>query len=190
MAPCQGACPGAIPSNRTSLRSPSFVSASQFHTPSASLRSRVSKTQRAWGNTKAACQFHGVVADKQCTCPASKPMRERYPPTPPISLRGTRLKHREKPHKLLQVSVILTPATIAYAEPSREMIQLPDCKSGVRKQNWKRRTGALPASPTSLHEGFGPTGHFGSVAQSEEQPVVCGKAEGASPFGSANFIGM
>ena len=29
--------------------------------------------------------------------------------------------------------------------------------------------------------------HFGSVAQSEEQPVVCGKAEGASPFGSANF---
>ena len=29
--------------------------------------------------------------------------------------------------------------------------------------------------------------HFGSVAQSEEQPVVCRKAEGASPFGSANF---
>ena len=28
-------------------------------------------------------------------------------------------------------------------------------------------------------------GHFGLVAQSEEQPVVCGKAEGASPFGSA-----
>src|ERR1035441_1593367 len=29
--------------------------------------------------------FHfGVVADKQCTCPASKLMRERYPPTPPF----------------------------------------------------------------------------------------------------------
>src|SRR5438067_8990265 len=27
--------------------------------------------------------------------------------------------------------------------------------------------------------------HFGSVAQLAEQPVVCGKAEGASPFGSA-----
>jgi hypothetical protein len=27
--------------------------------------------------------FHGVVADKQCTCPASKLMWERYPPTPP-----------------------------------------------------------------------------------------------------------
>ena len=26
----------------------------------------------------------GVVADKQCTCPASKLMWERYPPTPPF----------------------------------------------------------------------------------------------------------
>ena len=32
--------------------------------------------------------FPGVVADKQCTCPASKLMRERYPPTPPISTAG------------------------------------------------------------------------------------------------------
>ncbi len=52
--------------------------------------SRVSKTQQAWGSTTAACHFEisnlkfhiGVVADKQCTCPASKPMREHYPPTP------------------------------------------------------------------------------------------------------------
>ena len=108
-------------------------------------------------------------------------------------LRGTRLKHREKPHKLLQVSVILTPATrlrlwlrrgkpaFAYCQGLLgEMIQLPDCKSGVGKQNWKRRTGALPASPTN----------FGSVAQCAEQPVVCGKVEGASPFGSANLIGV
>ena len=35
--------------------------------------------------------------------------------------------------------------------------------------------------------GFGPASHFGSAAQSAEQPVVCGKAEGASPFGSATF---
>src|SRR5439155_10678253 len=26
----------------------------------------------------------GVVADKECACPASKPMWERYPPTPPF----------------------------------------------------------------------------------------------------------
>src|SRR5258705_5554209 len=54
----------------------------------------------------------GVVADKQCTCPASKLMWERYPPTPPISqLRETRPKHREKPHKLPQVGATPTPAT-------------------------------------------------------------------------------
>jgi hypothetical protein len=88
------------------------------------------------------------------------------------------------------------------------VIQLPDCKSGVAKQNWKWRAGAFelpvpppvscpcvavrfakcgPALPTNLRQGFGWQAISGSVAQSEEQPVVCGKAEGASPFGSANF---
>src|SRR6266496_3685603 len=32
----------------------------------------------------------------------------------------------------------------------REVIRLPDCKSGVAKQSRKRRTGALPALPTIL----------------------------------------
>jgi len=37
--------------------------------------------------------FFGVVADKQCTCPASKLMWERYPPTPPAFARsGARAK--------------------------------------------------------------------------------------------------
>ena len=68
----------------------------------ASACGRVSKTQLTPGSTEAACHFlqfgfrvcfgcrtsnfgflPGVVADKECTCPASKPMRERYPPTPP-----------------------------------------------------------------------------------------------------------
>jgi len=53
--------------------------------------------------------------------------------------------HREKPHKLLQVGVTPTPAT-----NSREVIRLSDCKSDVAKQSRKRRTGALPALPTSL----------------------------------------
>ena len=47
MASCQGARPGAIPGNRTNF----------LHRPRASLRDRVSKTQSAWGSTKAACQF-------------------------------------------------------------------------------------------------------------------------------------
>ena len=68
----------------------------------------------------------------------------------------------------------------------------------------KRRTGALPAPPTILNAERGvenaeystarqihsalrtPHSEFkGSVAQLAEQPVVCGKAEGANPFGSA-----
>ena len=74
--------------------------------------------------------FPGVVADKQCTCLASKVMWERYPPIPPFfQMRGTRLMHREKPHKLLQVGVIPTPATNYIWE----VIRLPDCKSGVAK---------------------------------------------------------
>ena len=40
-------------------------------------------------------------------------------------------------------------------------------------------TGALPALPTNS----------GLVAQSAERPVVCGRVEGATPFGSANLIG-
>src|SRR5262245_49014249 len=36
--------------------------------------------------------FIWVVADKQCTCPASKVMWERYPPAPPISTAGNSTK--------------------------------------------------------------------------------------------------
>ena len=61
----------------------------------------------------------------------------------------------------------------------REVFQLPVCKSGVAKQS----AGSDDWSVTSTSH------HFGSVAQLAEQPVVCGKAEGASPFGSAIFIG-
>ena len=63
---------------------PSPWTAPISHRPRASLRSRVSKTQLARGGTEAACHFHGVVADKQCTCLASKLMWEHYPPTPPF----------------------------------------------------------------------------------------------------------
>jgi hypothetical protein len=52
-------------------------------------------------------------------------------------LRETRPRHREKPHKLLQVGVTPTPATTACAGPPREVIRLPDCKSGVVKRSWK-----------------------------------------------------
>lgn len=54
----------------------------------------------------------GVVADKQCPCLASRPTRERYPPTPPFWQRGTRLKHRGRSHKPFEAGVIPAPATI------------------------------------------------------------------------------
>ena len=47
-----------------------------------SLCREVSKTTQVRGSTGAAC--HGDVADKECTCLASRLMRERYPPSPPI----------------------------------------------------------------------------------------------------------
>src|SRR5438046_8245525 len=59
----------------------------------------------------------------------------------------------------------------------REVFRLLDCKSGVNKYvseatNW---------SVTSTSH------HLGLVAQPAERPVVCGRVEGATPFGSANF---
>ena len=41
-------------------------------------------------------KYSGVVADKQCTCPASKLMWERYPPTPPAFARRARLPRRSE----------------------------------------------------------------------------------------------
>jgi len=62
-----------------------------------------------------------------------------------ISLRGTRLKHRERSHKPFEAGVIPAPAT-----NFREVIQPAVCKPAVIKLCWKLTTGALPALPTSL----------------------------------------
>ena len=66
----------------------------------------------------------------------------------------------------------------APATNFREVIQPAVCKPAVIKQCWKLTTGALPALPTI----------YGSVAQSAGRPVVCGRVEGAIPFGSANLV--
>ena len=154
MASCQGARPGAIPGNRTTL-----------DTPGASLRSRVSKTQLARGSTETACQLFlgswqtsNALALQASLC-GSVTHRFHH-----FQLRGTRLMHREKPHKLLQVGVIPPPQPLLVQGHHGIGNNCP-CGSTV----------------TSISH------HFGSVAQSEEPPVVCGKVEGASPFGSANF---
>ena len=157
-------------------------------------------------------------------------------------MRGTRPKHRAKPHKLRQVGATPTPATslrplqcsakavapkrntrrrtrsrraagFGPASQSREAFRLPDCKSGVAKQtgsdDWSvtsashhlergmsnaecgtRNDGCLASRSTSSRDSAfrTPRSAFpGLVAQSAERPVVCGRVEGATPFGSANF---
>ena len=194
MAPRQGACPGATPGSRTSLR-PQRSEGRRLSRRSAkckdglsfirhglrpgrpisnksrtSLCGRVSKTQPAWGSTRATCQFLWGRGRKVMHLPCKQTQTGALPVASTILSRETRPKHRAKPHKLRKVGATPTPATIF-----REVIRLPDCKSGVAKQSRKRRTGALPALPTIS----------GSVAQSAERPVVCGRVEGASPFGSA-----
>src|ERR1700722_19768986 len=103
MASCQGACPGAIPGNRTNFH----------HRPRASLRDGVSKTLSAWGSTKAACQFSRGRGRQAMHLPC-KQVDVGALPTDSTNfnlLRETRPMHREKPHKLLQVGVTPTPAT-------------------------------------------------------------------------------
>lgn len=117
--PRHGGCPGATPGDRTNIFSTGRAPASVTESPKLSLPGAAPGRPAS---------FHGVVADKQCTCLASKPMWERYPPTPPISMRETRPMHRGKPHKLLQVGVTPTPAT-----NFREVIRSPGCKPGVTK---------------------------------------------------------
>ena len=84
--------------------------------PRASLRDRVSKTQSAWGSTKAACQFSWGRGRQAMHLPCKQVDAGALPAdsTNFNQLRGTRLMHREKPHKLLQVGVTPTPATNIY----------------------------------------------------------------------------
>jgi hypothetical protein len=134
MAPRHGACPGAIPGDRTN-----------FHRPCASLRDRVSKTQSARGGTGTACHFsklrvssfefrvaHGGDApDAQLPLGTRNQSRGRgrqamhlpckqahvgaLPTDSTISLRGTRPVHRGEPHKLVQTGATPVPATTLRA---------------------------------------------------------------------------
>ena len=81
--------------------------------PRTSLCSRVSKTQPAWGSTRAACQFSWGRGRQVMHLPCKQAHMGAVPIDSTISPRGTRLKHRSRRvgNKLLQVSVIPTPAT-------------------------------------------------------------------------------
>src|ERR1043166_2736620 len=74
MSSCQVDGPGAIPGSRTNCSQ-----AARQHAAESPKLSSLRAARR-----QPAIFILGVVADKQCTCPASKLMWERYPPTPPI----------------------------------------------------------------------------------------------------------
>ena len=142
-----------------------------FLTPSASLRDRVSKTQFAWGSTKAACQFSWGRGRQAMHLPC----KQGYAGALPADSTNFNCGENEIQASFIRsafVGATPTPATTYI----REVIQLPVCKTGVFKQ-----AGSDDWSITSTSH------HFGLVAQLAEQPVVCGKAEGASPFESAIF---
>src|ERR1035441_5286086 len=79
----------------------------------------------------------------------------------------------------IQASLISSASVGATPTPATNFGRCSGCRSV--KPASKTTVGSDDWSITSTSH------HFGSVAQLAEQPVVCGKAEGASPFGSAIF---
>ena len=110
MASRQGACPGAIPGNRTIFPQAARQLARQ------SLQNSVGSGQHRgglpifWGRGRQAMHL-----------PCKQGYVGALPTDSTISLRETRPMHREKPHKLLQVGVTPTPATNIYmgSDPAR-----------------------------------------------------------------------
>ena len=104
------------------------------NTSSASLRSRVSKTQLARGSTEAACQFSWGRGRQAMHLPC----KQAYVGALPTD--STTFNCGENQ---IQVSFISSASVGATPTPATiniwEMIRLPDCKSGVTKQGRKRR---------------------------------------------------
>ena len=123
------------------VRSP--ATAPPIFTGFASARGRVSKTQLTPGGTEAACQFHfGVVADKQCPCFASRPMWERYPPTPPFHC-------GENEIQASLISSVFVGAT-PTPQPFRAVARLPVRKTCVAKSAGSRRREHYQHCPSFL----------------------------------------
>ena len=113
--------PGAIPGGRSN----SLHAAHQQC-------SRVSKTQFAWGSTRAACQILGSWQTSNALALQARLCGSITPPTPPF--------HCGKLDQSTERSLINFDRWVQLPLPlpiSWEAIRLLDCKSSVRKQNWK-----------------------------------------------------
>src|SRR2546429_8151057 len=121
MSSCQVDGPGAIPGSRTN-----FLQAARQHTAESPKLSSLRAARRQPAIFMGSWQTSNALALQASLCGSVTHRLHQF------QLRETRPMHREKPHKLLQVGVTPTPAT-----NFREVIRLPDCKSGVRKQSRK-----------------------------------------------------
>ena len=95
--------------------------------PRASLRDRVSKTQSAWGSTKAACQFSRGRGRQAMHLPCKQADVGALPTD------STNFNCGENEIQASFISFASVGATPTPATTFWEMIQLPDCKSGVAK---------------------------------------------------------
>ena len=161
MSPRHGGCPGATPGSRTNF---------PFR-PRTSSCSRVPKTQLAWGSTRAACQFPFWGRGRQGM---HLPRKQAHAGALPADSTNINCGENE-----IQASLISSASVGATPTPATNFGRCSGCRSV--KPVSQTIVGSDDWSITSTSH------HFGSVAQLAEQPVVCGKAEGASPFGSAIF---
>ena len=102
--------------------------------------------------------FSGVVADKQCTCPASRLMWARYPPTPPFHCGENEI--RASPISSTSVGATPTPAT-NLREVIRQSGRNPDVSKHVGSDDWSitstshhfRTRSSISRAPRCLREG-------------------------------------
>ena len=71
------------------------------------------------GQHQGGLPFSGVVADKQCTCFASRPMWERYPPIPPFHCGENEIQ--ASPISSASVGATPTPATISGSDLAADL---------------------------------------------------------------------
>ena len=142
-----------------------------LYRPRTSSCSRVSKTQLAWGSTRAACQFPFRGRGRQAM---HLPCKQADAGALPADSTNFNCGENE-----IQASLISSASVGATPTPATNFGRCSGCRSV--KPVSQTTVGSDDWSITSTSH------HFGSVAQLAEQPVVCGKVEGASPLGSAIF---
>ena len=138
MSPRHGG-PGGQPPSGSNSRQPHQFPLSK---PRTSLCSRVSKTQLAWGSTRAACQFPIWGRGRQVMhLPCKQAHMGADPSTPPFHCGENEI----------QASLISSASVGATPTPATNLGRCsggPTVNRASQNMCRKRRTGALPAPPT------------------------------------------